>query len=103
MIIDITDVRVGDEVIVGSHSNLRYLKVIRPPRLRKKPGKWGAKYTNTWCSSKIDIIEHPRGNGTYTWTHKETKRHCAPPLEHNIERYENLNFKMIWLVKREKI
>jgi hypothetical protein len=102
MIIDITDVRVGDEVIVGSHSNLRYLKVIRPPKLRKKPGIRGANYTNAWCSSKIDVIEHKRGTIQRPYIWKETKRYCSLPSEHNIERYENLNFKMIWLVKREK-
>lgn len=103
MLIEVDDLKVGDEIIVGSHGNLRYLKIIRPPRLRKRPQARGGKYTNAWCSSKIETMEHKRprhGGGFHTW--KTRIRHCSPPEEHNTEKYENLNYKMMWLVKRGK-
>lgn len=101
MLITVEEIRQGDEIIIGSNSHLRYLKVIRPPRLRKKPQARGGKYTNAWCSSKIDVIEHKRGT-PYPYIWKERKRYCALPEEHNIERYENLNYIEAWLVKREQ-
>lgn len=104
MLIKIEDVRKGDEILIPCNSSIRYLKVIRPPKPRKKNiTKWKT-HTSAWCSSKIEkkdeIIQW--NNGT-SYAVKRTIRHCAPPEEHNVERYENLNYKTIWLVKREHL
>lgn len=100
MLIKQEDLKKGDEILIASQGKMRILKVIRPPKSAKRPTKWKT-HSAAWCSSKIEkVIEKiPYGNTYYT--RKYIVHHCAPPSEHNTERYENLNREM-WLLNREK-
>ena len=49
-LIKISELEVGDEIIISSYSNLKYLKVIKLPEL--KTSRWGDYYTNVKCSIK---------------------------------------------------
>ena len=47
-LIKISELEIGDEIIISSYSNLKYLKVIKLPKL--KTGSWRDYYTNVKCS-----------------------------------------------------
>ena len=111
MVINIADIKKGDEIIVaGPRGTLMYIKVLRPPAIAKDQGyypKLGwTKYTGVrGTTNKEDIVN------TYTWTDHTgqvrtsswTKKNpiCTPD-GHNEEKSYDLNRKTIWLVKREE-
>lgn len=85
------DLRVGDEIIVPSNSNLKYVKVL-------SLGKPGAKTTR--CSIRKDVIKVPASK----WRKEYLKTEYI--FEQNAELHNwkfnlNLRGRMIWLVKRE--
>ena len=49
-LIKVSELEVGDEIIISSYSNLKYLKVLKLPKL--KSNNWGDYYTNVKCSIK---------------------------------------------------
>ena len=94
MLIEVKDLRVGDEILIPRHSGLKYLRVLREPRLKTKSTDI---YRAVYCSHNSEIITRVFSGRTYTY--KVPK--CTPE-DHNVEKYENLNYKTIWLVKRER-
>lgn len=103
MIIEVKDLKVGDEILIPCNSSFKYLRVLRPPVLSKKthrrnPSKF--LYKNIKCSTRR--TETPM---SHTWNAKTynyiVKKYEITPEEHNIELYENLNYKTIWLVNRK--
>ena|SRR5690349_7702062 len=103
MKIELKDLLVGDEIIISSGSRLKYLKVLRPIRLNGKQGYWNNTplYKNVYCAARREetVLRHTK---TYPGAkdYKRIEYVCSP--ESNIEIYQNLNGKTIWLVKREK-
>lgn len=105
MQIELKDIQVGDEIIISSGSRrLKYLKVLRPIKEKGFNTPYNRMiYKGVYCSAKREEIV------TYTSTlangvKRDWKRkvyQCAPPDEHNIEIYQNLNGKTIWLVNRK--
>lgn len=102
MVVEIKDLRVGDEIIVPSNSQLKYLKVLRIPQLGTKL-HWKTKlplYKGIKCSGRNRIE-----STTYNYNAKPyviTKKIWECSHEgHNVELYENLNYKTIWLVNRQ--
>ena len=49
-LIKVSELEIGDEIIISSYSNLKYLKVMKLPKL--KSSNWRDYYTNTKCSIK---------------------------------------------------
>ncbi len=74
------DLQVGDEVIV-SGLDIRYLKILTPPRQRKKPTMWGGHgFSSIKCLEKYTPLGWPHGDRVV---------------------YFDFNYKKAWLVKRE--
>lgn len=86
--IKIDELEVGDELLIGSGSNLKYVKILRPLKLSKQP-TYGRNphYSNVKCSLKENANVWNK-NGTLTAD------------GHNKERYVDFNYRTIWLVKR---
>lgn len=106
MLIELKDLRKGDEIIVSSNSRLKYLKILRNPVLGKRVGwQGGLLYKSLMCSSRRDEVTYTFHYSNPKYTPKTIKRkefQCTAE-GHNIERYENLNYRTMWLVKRENI
>jgi len=118
--VEIKDLQEGDEIIVASGSNLKYLKVLKNPALSDKKGwmksvddegyfKWdnnAAKYKALLCSTKVEEVTYkyrgwrgaPDGFKTY-------KSYIFEPdvEKHNKRVSIDLNNKDILLVKRKGI
>ena len=55
-LIKVSELEVGDEIIISSYSNLKYLKVVKLPKL--KTSRWGDYYTNLKFSLLKKIIKN---------------------------------------------
>lgn len=102
MEIKLEDLEVGDEILISSGSRLKYLKVLRPIKEKGFNTHYNRKiYKSVYCSARKENIIYYTGmrNGKpYDW--KKDVYLCTP--EHNVEIYQNLNGKTIWLIKRER-
>lgn len=92
-LIKVSELEVGDEIIISSYSNLKYLKVVKLPKL--KTSSWGNYYTNVKCSIKQNnyMTKYGRQRSINIFEQDVT--------EHNSTVYQNLNNRHILLVKRE--
>lgn len=92
-LIKVSELELGDEIIISSYSNLKYLKVIKLPKV--KTNSWGSYYTNVKCSIKQ---EHHLSK----WGKKMNINIFEQDVtKHNSIVYQNLNNRHILLVKRE--
>lgn len=103
MLIEIKDLIIGDEIIVSSNSQLKYLRVLRLPSISKVINRWGNSplYKSVKCSARQEEVNYNytgKSGNTRSW---KRKQYICTPEEHNIEIYQNLNWKSIWLIKRE--
>ena len=102
MVIDVKDLREGDEIIVPMFSKLGYAKVERNPQVRTKLKSWQdpniTYYKNVRCKMHVDEKTYTRtyGQRTHTWKKKEII--CDDQF--NVSKYLDLNHKTIWLIKR---
>ena len=114
MLIEVKDLKVGDEIIVSANSYLSYLRVLRPVELRWKKNVSGVKepiyvtfgphigepfYKAVKCSERVIITFTP--NQWDIPNPFKSKVHICSPEDHNYEAYRDLNFRGIWLVKRK--
>ena len=81
-IIKIDDLLVGDEVIYGCGSDLRRIKITRPI-VAAKNKQWGGHYSST----KVDVMNVQD-------LHDQTLIRTM---------YIDLNYRSLWLIKREAI
>ena len=92
-LIKISELEIGDEIIISSYSNLKYLKVLKLPKL--KINSWGDYYTNVKCSIK-------REHHISKWGKQINVNFFETDIsKHNSFIYQNLNNRDILLVKRE--
>ena len=91
-LIKVNELEVGDEIIISSYSNLKYLKVLKLPKL--KTSRWGDSYTNVKCSLLKKIMK----NRNFEWNTFPFEQDVT---KHNSFIYKNLNNRHILLVKRE--
>ena len=92
-LIKVSELEVGDEIIISSYSNLKYLKIIKLPKL--KTSNWGDYYTNVKCSIKQEHHISKWGkNMNINIFETDTSKH-------NAIVYQDLNNRHILLVKRE--
>ncbi len=87
------DLRVGDEILVPSNSNFKYVKVL-------SIGKPGAKTTR--CSIRKDVITIPATKWRKEHLQNVYKFEENPGL-HNSKINLDLRYRMLWLVKRENL
>ena len=91
-LIKVDELEIGDEIIISSYSNLKYLKIIKLPKL--KTSRWGDYYTNVKCS----VFKKGMKNGNFEWNVSIFEPDVT---QHNSVIYQNLNNRDILLVKRE--
>ena len=91
-LIKVGELEIGDEIIISSYSNLKYLKVLKLPKL--KTNRWGDYYTNVKCSLLKKIMK----NRNFEWNTFPFEQDVT---KHNSFIYKNLNNRHILLVKRE--
>ena len=92
-IIKIEELEVGDEMIVSSNGRLGYYRILRKPKMNSKTNKW----SGVRCSTKVEVETFTRGMRIMTYI-----RHICTPEEHNHEAsIYGLNYRAMWLVKRE--
>ena len=91
MLIEVKDLKVGDEVILPKNSLLMYLKVTRPPLFNKKTNRWS---NRVWGTTKVNENTYSYGGRTYIAHTYE----CTPD-GHNIEKPFFIGYKKMWLVK----
>lgn len=110
-LISIEELEIGDEILTLTQQG-KYLKVMEIPRKSKKGYTWRTgvdRYINVKCKVNVDIKQRQgtRWDSTlaksvpYTYNLK-SYRIEAPKEDSPIEKFD-LNFKDIWLIKREKI
>ena len=92
-LIKISKLEIGDEIIISSYSNLKYLKVVKLPKL--KTCRWGDYYTNVKCSIKQKHCVSKWGKNININIFEQDV------TQHNSVIYQNLNNRDILLVKRE--
>ena len=91
-LIKVDELEIGDEIIISSYSNLKYLKIIKLPKL--KTNSWRDYYTNVKCS----LSKKRMKNGNFEWNVSIFEPDVT---QHNSVIYQNLNNRDILLVKRE--
>jgi len=110
-LIKIEDLEIGDEILTLTQQS-KYLRVMEVPRKSKVAYKWQPlvdRYINVKCQVNVDItqINSTRYDYTlqqsvpYSYDIKKYKIE-APEEDSPIEKFD-LNFKELWLVKRETI
>ena len=92
-LIKISELEIGDEIIISSYSKLKYLKVLKLPKL--KTSRWGDYYTNVKCSIKQKHCVSKWGKNININIFEQDV------AQHNSIIYQNLNNRDILLVKRE--
>ena len=92
-LIKISELERGDEIIISSYSKLKYLKVLKLPKL--KTNRWGDYYTNVKCSIKQEHRVSKLGKNININIFEQDV------AQHNSIIYQNLNNRDILLVKRE--
>lgn len=92
-LIKVSELEVGDEIIISSYSNLKYLKVLKLPKL--KTNRWGDYYSNVKCSIKQEHYVSKWGKNMNINIFEQDV------TQHNATIYKNLNNRHILLVKRE--
>ena len=91
-LIKVGELEIGDEIIISSYSNLKYLKIIKLPKL--KTNSWRDYYTNVKCS----LSKKRMKNGNFEWNVSIFEPDVT---QHNSVIYQDLNNRDILLVKRE--
>ena len=92
-LIKVNELEIGDEIIISSYSNLKYLKVLKLPKL--KTNNWGDYYSNVKCSIKQEHHVSKWGKNINTNIFEQDV------TQHNAIVYQDLNNRHILLVKRE--
>jgi len=104
MKIEIKDLQVGDEIIIPSNSNLKYLKVLKLPQLHPNLNWRGEPYyRSVRCSigGHKETKTHTRYNTTYNWT-RTVYKFDTDCKNHKLRINVDLNDRHIYLVKREE-
>jgi hypothetical protein len=110
-LINIEELEIGDEILTLTQQP-KYLKLVEVPRKSKKGYTWrplDERYISVKCRVNVDIKQRQgtkydhvlRQSVPYTYDVKSYKIE-APEEDSPIEKFD-LNFKQIWLVKRNDI
>lgn len=110
-LINIEDLEIGDEILTLTQQG-KYLRVMEVPRKSKTIFKWQPlvdRYINVKCRVNVDITQRQgtrydyilKQSVPYTYDIKKYKIE-APEKDSPIEKFD-LNFKELWLVKRNSI
>jgi len=81
-IITVDNLKVGDQIIYANNGSLRRIKIIRPLQMAKNR-QWGGNYSST----KVEVLNV----------------HDLDDTKVIRTMYQDLNYKDLWLIKRETI
>ena len=105
-LIEIEDLRIGDEILIACQAHMKYLRVLDTPRISATKVHWSTKaplHKAVRCSTRQEVIikNYTGYNGTtYSRTEKEW---MITPEDHNLRVSVDLSDRQMWLVKRETI
>jgi hypothetical protein len=107
MQIDVSQLEIGDEFLYAMQGTVVRAKVIRPVQQKKVQPKYNYQpakvfYKSVKCNVAMKETTYTAnwGNGTpRTWTKKE---YCASD-EYNTEKFVDLNWRNIWLIKKQNL
>ena len=103
MEIDVSQLQLGDEFLYAVQGNVVRAKVIRPVQQKKVQPTYGTQgktyYKSVKCKVAIKETSYTTNwnNQQRTWTKKE---YCASD-NYTVEKYVDLNYRNIWLLKKE--
>lgn len=104
MLLKIEDLREGDEFIVTSNGSFRYWKALENPRLLPAKPNRNARFGGLLCSTRMIATQRThQGWGGRPPVLYTTKEYEYTPFEHNHKERINLNWKSVWLVRRDEI
>jgi len=98
MVVEIKDLREGDEILVSANSGLKYLRLLRDPQIGKKL-HWRTQvplYKTVKCSTRVEEVVYKYGTRSYT-----KRKFVCTPEDHNKHIYQNLEDRTIWLIKHK--
>jgi len=101
MEIDVTQLQMGDEFLYSVQGNIVRAKVIRPVEPKKvqpthSPGKTFYKSVKCKVSVKETTYTTNWNGNQRSWTKRE---YCASE-DCNVEKYVDLNYRNLWLIKK---
>ena len=107
MIIETEQLQVGDEILVLSQQP-RYLKIIEPLRESKAKG-WNNKKRFIAVKCLVNVTITPMNSSRWDYktqssvpyTYNNKVYELTPPDNNSIIEKFDLNYKQLWLVKRE--
>ena len=100
MLITIEELQIGDEIIVAG-GTMKYFKVLKLPKLSTAKSWRGKKYTSVKCSTRKDKVINTYTNYAGNPRTYERIEFIVSAEDHNTTQYVDLNYRSIWLVKRE--
>lgn len=92
MLIKIEELEEGDEILVGAGSHINYFIVLKKPAL----AKGSTYYKSVKVSQCQTSVTQTHYGKTYVY-----KTPVCTAENHNVVKYNNLQGKDIWLVKRK--
>jgi len=99
----VDNLQLGDEFLYAVQGNVVRAKVIRPVQQKKVQPTYGTQgktyYKSVKCKVAIKETSYTTNwnNQQRTWTKKE---YCASD-NYTVEKYVDLNYRNIWLLKKE--
>ncbi len=102
MEITVDQIEIGDEILIGYQGNIRLVKVLRKPKLSKKPD-----WRNRTVYSKTKCIMYYK-QVTYTYNTSQGRTHTyikevsdLSKLNNNREILVDFNHRSLYLIHRE--
>lgn len=100
-IVKVEELEKGDEIMIPSSSQFKYLRVLSEPKISTKK-HWSdptiVLYKSVKCSTAEETYKVVYGSNTY-----DRKRWALRAEDHNRIIYQNLNYSDILLVKKSSI
>jgi hypothetical protein len=102
MEIDVTQLELGDEFLYSVQGTIARAKVIRPVQPKKVQPGYGHPLGRPFYKSvkcKVSVVEK-----TYTYGSGRSwvKREYTASEAYNVEKFVDLNYRNIWLIKKGK-
>lgn len=97
MRVSIEQLEVGDEIIISSYSQLKYLRILKKPEKSKTKKHWKTEefvWRDVKCAINKKKVEHPYNSEI------EYYRYDCDPEDLNTTIYKDLTGRDIWLVKK---
>jgi hypothetical protein len=100
MEIDVSQLQLGDEFLYAVQGNIVRAKVIRPVQQKKvQPTQGKTYYKSVKC--KVAVKETTYSYGAFGKTRTYTKKEYNASDNYTIEKFVDLNYRNIWLIKKE--